>query len=243
MTRLDALLGVLSGAKSRAKSAKDTTHHLLQKAQLFNGFTKTYAPLDEENGDRFPDESQLVQHDIESELDALTGPWARLLDLQASVDRTNQDARAVVHFDGFTTDPLPTSTLLFLEKELTGLHTIVSKAPVLDPAKTWQFDPNLGLFSTEPRRTIKTRKAPRNHVRFGGDDKHPPQVDVFNADETIGHWTGVDLSGALAATRKREILARIDAAVEAVKLARHEANQTEVIDLRFGTELLNRILA
>lgn len=242
MTRLNALLGILSGAKSRAKSAKDTTHHLLQKAHLFSGFIKSYQPLDEENGDQFPDETQLVQHNVETELTQLRDPWARMIDLQASVDRTNQEARASIKLDGFTSDPLPTSTLLWLEKELVDLRTIISKAPLLDPAKTWTVDQNSGLFATQPRRTIKTRKVPKNHVRHPGDDKHPPQVDVYNADETIGHWTGVDLSGALEATRQREILVRIDAALEAIKLARDEANQTEVVDVRFGTELLGRIL-
>jgi hypothetical protein len=243
MTRLNALLGILSGAKSRAKSAKDTAHHLLQKGHLFNGFVKTYSPLDDENGDHFPDESQLVQHNVETELAELVGPWARMIDLQASVDRTNQEARAQIALDGFTSEPLPASTLLWLEKELTDLRTIISKAPVLDPAKQWEVDDNSGLFTTEPRRTIKTRKVPKNHVRFRGDEHHPPQVDVFNADETVGHWTGVDLSGALKETRKRELLVRVDDALEAVKLARDGANQTEAVDIRVGNELLQRLLA
>jgi len=35
---------------------------------------------------------------------------------------------------------VPATYLLFLEKQLTDLHTLVSKLPVLDASETWVFD-------------------------------------------------------------------------------------------------------
>lgn len=241
MARLTDLLGVLDGVKKTAKKAIDDTYHTFQKPNLFGGFTKTYRPKDEE-GDKLPDENQLVQYSVTTMLADLVPAWARLIDVQASVDTTNGEAKASIDWDGYTSGLLPATTLLWLEKNLVDLRTLIAKAPLLDPAKAWELDENLGLYATKPRDTLKTKKVLQNHVKAAATDKHPAQVDVYTADVTVGYWTGVDLSGAIPATRQRELLARIDSLLEAVKLARNEANRAEVQDVRVGTDLLAKLL-
>jgi hypothetical protein len=242
MTQLGDLLGVLSGIKSATQSVIDTVYHQFQKPQLFNGFTKTYEPLDEINGDQFPPEYQLVQHNAEDLLTLNGAAWTRLIDAQAAVDATNQDARASVKVLGIETPELPATTLLWLEKALVDMRTQVQAAPVIAADKTWSRDPNTGLFKTEDRRTIKTKKVPQNHVRFEGNDKHPPQVDVYQADVTVGYWTGHDRSGAMSPTRKAAVLARIATVLEAVKLARLQANRVEAKRIDVGAQLVGAIL-
>jgi hypothetical protein len=64
--------------------------------------------------------------------------------------------------------------------------------------------------------------------------EHPAQVQVYMEDVPVGDWTTVKFSGALPATRVREILGRVTALQEAVKFAREEANGAEVADQRAG---------
>ena len=87
---------------------------------------------------------------------------------------------------------------------------------------------------TEPVKTIKTRKVPRNHVKAEATEKHPAQVDVYYEDIPVGYWTTVKFSGALPAARVNELLGRVEALQTAVKFAREEANGTAVTDQHVG---------
>ncbi len=242
MTQLNDILGVLSGIKSNSQSIIDSVYHRLQKVNLFNGFTKTYEPLDPENGDVFPPEYQLVQHNAEDLLLQAGQAWSRLIDGQASVDATNQHAHAALNVLGVETPELPATTLLWLEKVLVDIRTQVQAVPVLAADKVWSRDATTGLFATEDRRNIKTKKVPQVLVKYEATDKHPAQVDVYQADVTVGYWTGHDLSGAMSATRKAAILGRIEAVLEAVKLARLQANRTEAVKVEVGATLIAAIL-
>ncbi|MEV0352079.1 hypothetical protein AB0H88_40475 [Nonomuraea sp. NPDC050680] len=101
----------------------------------------------------------------------------RLFDVTATKDWTNATAKADVVVDGETLiSGAPVTYLLFLEKQLVDLHTFVSKLPTLDPAETWSFDDNAETWRTEPVKTTRTKKVPRNHVLAEATDKHPAQV-------------------------------------------------------------------
>jgi len=126
------------------------------------------------------------------------------------------------------------SYLLFLEKQLVDLHTFVKKLPVLDAAESWSRDESTDSWRTEPVRTVKTKKVPRNHVKAKATDKHPAQVEVYYEDVPVGYWTTVKFSGALPARRVNELLDRIATLQTAVKFAREEANGAEVTDQRIG---------
>jgi hypothetical protein len=124
--------------------------------------------------------------------------------------------------------------LLFLEKQLTDLHTFVKKLPVLDASESWLRDDSTDSWRTEPVRTIRTKKVPRNHVKAEATEKHPAQVEVYYEDIAVGYWTTVKFSGALPAKRVNEILDRVLALQTAVKFAREEANNMEAADQRIG---------
>ncbi|MET0415581.1 MAG: hypothetical protein ABW022_06130, partial [Actinoplanes sp.] len=114
------------------------------------------------------------------------------------------------------------------------LHTFVKKLPVLDAAESWQRDDSTDSWRTEPVRTNRTKKVPRNHVKAEATEKHPAQVEVYYEDVTVGYWTTVKFSGALPAKRVNEILDRVLALQTAVKFAREEANNTEAVDQKVG---------
>jgi hypothetical protein len=162
----------------------------------------------------------------------------KLSDVTATKDWANCTAKADVLVDGTVLlKDVPATYLLFLEKQLTDLHTFVKKLPVLDSAETWEYDSTQDCYATEPTQTVKTKKIPRNHVKAEATEHHPAQVEVYYEDVVVGYWRTVKYSGALPAKRVNELLARVEKLQQAVKFAREEANNTEVEDVKIGGKL------
>jgi hypothetical protein len=206
----------------------------VQKAVLLSGISRTYQAKDEE-GEQLPPESTRVQVKAEEVLRRTAATLTRLFDVTATKDWANCVAKADVTVDGRTlVKDAPVSYLLFLEKQLTDLHTFVKKLPVLDAAEAWSHDPSTDAWKTEPVKTIKTKKVPRNHVKAEATEKHPAQVEVYYEDIPVGYWTTVKFSGALPAVRINELLERVESLQAAVKFAREEANGTAVTDQHVG---------
>ncbi|MFG2535389.1 hypothetical protein ACGFU4_09075 [Streptomyces sp. NPDC048511] len=234
MTKLNQIIAVEKGVKSKSLQDFTAAHHKVQKPALLAGISRTYQPKDEE-GEQLPPESARVQIKAEEALREMSASLTRLFDVTATKDWANCSARADVTVDGRTVvSEVPVSYLLFLEKQLTDLHTFVKKLPVLDASESWSLDPSTDLWKTDPVRTIRTKKVPRNHVKAEATDKHPAQVDVYYEDVPIGYWTTVKFSGALPARRVNELLERVEKLQHAVKFAREEANGAEVTDRRVG---------
>jgi hypothetical protein len=230
-TKLNQIIAVEQGVKSKARDALTALYHKAQKTALFTGITRTYQPKDEENGDKLPSESTRVQVTVPDLLTEAQDALTKLFDVTATKEYANATASASVVVDGETliTDA-PVPYLLFLEKQLVDIRTLVTKLPVLDQASDWVYDSNNDVYKTSPVQTVKTKKVPKNWVKAPATDKHPAQVEIFHEDVIVGTWTKVDTSGAIPVTRRNELLERVDKLAQAVKFAREEANQYEVAD-------------
>lgn len=234
MAKLNQIIAVEKGIKSRSHQELSDAHHALQKPQLLSGISRTYQPRDEE-GEKFPPESTRVQMRAEEMLKKTQEILTRLFDVTATKDVTNCRAKADVVVDGkVLLKNVPATYLLFLEKQLVDLQTFVKKLPALDPSETWVADPAQGLWATEPVQTAKTKKVPRNHIKAEATDKHPAQVDVYYEDIVVGYWKTVKFSGALPASRIQDMLERVEKLQQAVKFAREEANNAEVEEMKAG---------
>jgi hypothetical protein len=234
MAKLNQIIAVEKGIKSRSFQELTEAHQALQKQALLAGIARTYRPKDEE-GEQFPPESTRVQVKADDIIRQTTEVLTKLFDATAAKDWTNTRAKANVVVDGETllTD-VPATYLLFLEKQLVDLHTFVKKLPVLDAAETWTFDPSADAWATEPVQTVKTKKLPRNHVKAEATEKHPAQVEVYYEDVVIGYWRTIKFSGALAAQRVNELLDRVEKLQQAVKFAREEANNIDADEPKVG---------
>ncbi len=234
MAKLNQIIAVEKGIKSGTLRDLTDAHHGLQKPALLSGLTRTYQPKDED-GEQFPPESTRVQVKADEVIRRTAAIMARLFDVTATKDWANCSARADIKVDGETIlRDVPVSYLLFLEKQLTDLHTFVKKLPVLDAAEGWAFDDSADCWRTEPVRTNRTKKVPRNHVKAEATEKHPAQVEVYYEDVTVGYWTTLKFSGAMPAKRVNDLLDRVEKLQRAVKFAREEANGLEVTDQRVG---------
>jgi len=242
MAKLNQIIGAEKGVKARTAKTVTESYHLVQKGAPFSGITRTYQPRTED-GDLLPPERTNVQKRATDVLNDVAEAWARLFDVTATKDATNTQATADVKVDGRTVaQNVPVTTLLFLEKQLNDVHTLISKLPVLDPAENWTWSDAANQWVTEPSRTVKTKKVPRNHVKAEATERHPAQVEVYHEDVPVGDWTTIKMSGAMPAARIAELLKRVEKLQDAVKAAREEANSVDAADLRIGTQLFEFIL-
>lgn len=243
MTKLNQIVAVEKGVKSRSFQELTASHRTLQTPGALSGISRMYQPKDEE-GERLPPESTKVQVKSDEVIRETARILTRLFDVTATKDWANCTARADVTVDGRTiVSDVPVTYLLFLEKQLAELHTFVRKLPVLDAAESWTYDASADCWATEPVQTLRTRKLPRNHVKAEATDKHPAQVEVYHEDVTVGYWRTVKFSGALPASRVNELVDRVEKLQAAVKFAREDANGVEVENQTVGERVFGYLFA
>jgi hypothetical protein len=234
VTQLHQIIALEKGAKSRAAADYSAALANLGKVNLLAGRSRTYKPL-EDGGTELPPESQRVQLRTTEVLADVRTALTRLFDITLTKDVANATATAPIVVDGQTVAAdVPVSYLLWLEKRLVELADLVKRLPVLDPVASWQYDDNADVYRTEPVRTLRTRKVPRNHVLAEATKEHPAQVQVFTEDVPEGTWTTVELSGALPQTRVNDIKGKLAKLTDAVRAAREQANSATITDHEIG---------
>jgi hypothetical protein len=234
VTTLAQILAISKGVKAQATRDFTDAHRDVQKPQLLAGLSRTYQPRDDE-GERLPSESTRIQVNATDKIGEMSKTLARLFDVTLTQETANCTAKADVVVDGATVlFDVPVTYLLFLEKQLTDLHTFVDKLPVLDPSESWVYSDEVGAFVSEPAQTVRSKKIPRNHVKAEATKEHPAQVEVYTEDVPVGTWTTTKFSGALPATRVKELRERVEKLQRAVKFAREAANSATVEDRKAG---------
>lgn len=252
--QLHTVLAVRDGVRSAKTDALTTLHRESQRPELYEGLTRTYRPRDESDTERLPDENKNIQINADTVLNGLVGAVTREWDLVATIDRSNQDARADVMVPtGERTSggevvyqtllrDVPATSLLYLARELDDVRTFVRKLPTLDPAARWTYDPGVAAHVAEPTETHRGKKTLRNHVMYEATDRHPAQVQTFTEDVIVGFWTQLRRSGALPLERKAKLLRKVEELRVAVREARERANQVEVTSVTVAQPLFNYLL-
>jgi hypothetical protein len=234
MGKLNQIIAVANGKKSQCQKAITEVYHKLQKDALLKGIARTYRPKDED-GDKLPSESKHVQYRVVHALVDASEALTELFDVLATQEYANCKAASDVVVDGTVLlANVPVTYLLFLEKQLVDIHTLVEKLPTLDPGEEWTFSDAQNCWATKPAETVRTKKVPKNHVLAEATDKHPAQVQVYHEDVVAGYWTTINYSGAIPERRKAELLSRVRKMQEAVKFAREQANGIEIQNEKVG---------
>lgn len=237
---LHQIIAAEKGAKSRLESVITEIYKGIQKPEEFKGFIKKYTPKDDE-GERFQDEKKVIQRNYVDTIKKAKKAFADLFDTTATRDYANCNARADVILDGFTIVQAPVTYLLFLEKKLVDIHTMVKALPTLDPDHEWTPDAQDNFFRSETVQTVKTKKINTVVTLAPATTEHAAQAQLAQEDVSIGHWDTTNLSGAIPMKQKEEILERIERVIKEVKFAREKANTTEVDEQRFGDAILAQI--
>lgn len=240
MAKLNQIIAVEKGIKSETYSALTNLHKAVQKADLFSGFAKNYEKKDEE-GEDLPPESKRVQLRANEVVRGFLNAMAPLLDITARKDWSNCLAAAnIVVDDQIIVKDVPVTYLLFLEKQLTDIHTFVSALPVLDEAQSWSFDPASGLSRTKETSTHRTKKIQKPIVLYPATPEHPAQTQLLTEDVIVGFWKTTYQSGAMERAAKLALVDRVATLLRAVKEAREAANNISEVE---APEVSEQIIA
>jgi len=240
--KLNQIVAIEKGVKSRVYAELTADHQVLQKEELFRGHAKTYRPKDEDptqpTGEALPDDTKKVVHRAEDIIRDTAKKMTELFDVTATKDWGNCIARADVVVGGAVLlAQVPVTYLLFLEKQLTDLHTFVKKLPMLDAGEIWEFTRDQDLYATRPVQTVRTKKISRPMVLYEATKEHPAQVKEVTEDVLAGTWSTIKYAGALPAQRVNEMLKRVEDLQKAVKFARETANGQEVDEVKIGEKV------
>lgn len=227
-TKLNQIVAIEKGVKSRVYGEVTELHKESQKAEPYQGLSKTYRKRDDE-GEDMPPETKRVRQVAGEVLKRLATLQAELWDVEATREWANTAARADVVVDGrVLVKGAPVTFLLFLEKQVSDLRTFVDKLPVLEETEEWTEDPTTGLFRTGRVTTHRTKKTPKVVVKYEATKEHPAQTELVYEDLVVGYWDTVKSSGAVPGPRKQKLLERVDKLAKAVKVAREQANDLEI---------------
>lgn len=239
MTKLCQIVAVEKSVKNKSHSNVTEMYQKMQKPAMLTGISRSYRPKDEA-GEQLPPEATKVQLNALDLLTSVSKTMTELLDVTATKDFANCEARAdVVVGDVTLVSKAPVTYLLFLEKKLVDIHTFVSKLPVLDPTEEWTLDPNVGCYASKSTDTTRTKKVFVPLVLSPATDKHPAQVKEGFEDQVVGFWKTTKFSGAVPAQKVSEVLDRVEALQKAVKFAREECNSIDVTQQKVGHKIFN----
>ncbi len=251
MPKLCETIAVLKGVKSRVYAALTRQDKLCQKPGLFNGLSKVYEPLNEDDPDRPDGETTLVQQRTDEMISEMMQHLAELFDKTATLEQGNRQASSDIVVEGAAlVADVPATYLLFLEKQLNDLYTAVARMPVLSPEHTWAWDGSRNCWVSEVVKKVRTKKTPRvvftatvKKTERDGSVTEQQQGQVIQEDLPVGYWHTNHFSSALPEEKRQRYCARIMELQDAVKTARERANSTVVDNQKVGMTLLGWVFS
>lgn len=237
--KLNQLIAVLAQVKHRTTKAKTNIYHTAQKANLFQGVTRTYQPRDDD-GFVYPSESSALTTKAEDLISSFMAATKELLNLTVIQEYSNCEARADIEVDGLPIlVDVPVGYLMFLEKQLTDFKTFISHLPILAIDRNWERDSNKGCWVTEPAQKAKTKKITDFVVAYEATPEHPAQIREVSKDIVEGTWTTQELSGGLPKDTVDELLKRVEKLQSSVVSAREKANDMQVTQRAISENIFN----
>ncbi len=241
MAKLNQIIAIQAGKKAQAKETLAAAYQQVKKPELLTGLVRTYQPRDD-GGEPQPDERKHVQVKVSDVIRKVTDDLIEMFDVVATQDWANSQAKADVVVEGRKLiEGVPVTHLLFLEKQVADLRTFVESLPVLDTGEDWEYKEEADGYVSRPSRSNRTKKVPKNHVKYEATKEHPAQVEMYMEDVWVGTWTTTKFSGATPAATKNAMLDRVRKLLDAVKAAREEANGLDVKPKKLGAAVLGYV--
>lgn len=245
MAQLHQLLAVEGDLEDIFKRALGETSGIFGRADAFQAWHERFEATAEGVPDEGDKHKEMVTT-VPSVLDEMTEHTVRYLDAVLQKETTNQTARAAIKIDGKEiTEALPVTFLLGLETKLKALRKVISQAPVLDPGVAWDPDPDTGdnvRKRRHPATRTKTKKTVNHKILVEPTEHHPAQIEKWSEDVPVGKYTKNEWTGMITPAEKTAILKRLDKLSRAVKKARTEANEAEVVNVQAADSILSFVL-
>ncbi len=241
--KLHELLAVEQDRKHKGNQAIGEAKNTFTKKDIyFDGMVKRYISL-EEDAELIPDETKGIVTTVKGKLEEAIEAIVKGMDAHISKEETNasEKARAELVIEGVNFGLFSATSLLALESHLNKIKDLYTNIPTLDTAKKFHFDPQEGLYKTEPEVKFRSVKRPKVIVKYEATEKHPAQTELLYLEHQVGKYETVYSSGRLSLTQKNQLVKRIEGMLEAVKVARSKANNAEVTNIKVGQKLFDFI--
>jgi hypothetical protein len=228
------------GKMSLLKILTDFYHKIQSPAKFYDGSRREYIPDTDSVEDLEPVSESLVKEDLFEELKRELRQAGSLIDLMGTVDYGNCHNATDVVIDGkVLIEKAPAPLLIWLEKNLLDLITILKTLPVLESGKRWERDTLSGYWKSGPHETKRTKKVVKPLILAEATTEHPAQVREISSDERIGLWIDNLYSSRITAVHKKQLITRAENLLEAVIAAKEEAN-SHLVEMRYpGTAVIN----
>lgn len=242
--KLHQAIALGEGAKTRYFESLKALDKAVRNRAPFEGLSRTYAPLEDSDAEKMPEESKRIHYRVEDLVAGMKERFVELFDVTATHEAANQKAVADVTFNGAVLiAQAPVTYLLFLEKKLVEWRGIIEAMPVLGPEDEWNLDSAGRCYKSTPILKARTRKEKRVLLKIAPTEHHPGQSEVFDADVRVGTWTEFKVSGCLSEERRLELLKRCEALIKAVKMARETANDIRAEEKKIGETVFDTLFA
>lgn len=251
MAKLHELLAVEQTKSKAADLILDETRSKFGKPHFFTGEIKRLKMLTEtpENGaiEIAASEDKALPTTVVETLSYALDLWATAEDIRFQINKTNQHARADLHYNGeVLVKDVPVDELMGLEARLTKLRDVFGAMPTLDASKKWEALDNgkAGAYqAATAESTSKTEKKFEPITLAPATDKHPAQVKETSRDVVVGTFTRIVQSGAATSRQKADALATIDDLIAETRQARMRANSVEIVTDKIGSTVTNLLLS
>lgn len=240
--KLNQIIPIVRDFKGGTEKEATAALRAFGEPSLFEGHIHTYQPVDDENGEMLPQEKAIPQLDWRDVLESVFATIGKHGDNVMTMDVGNQLASADIIVDGqCLVESVPATHLIWLEKAMIDMRTLIKNIPILDPSVEWEFDSEQGYYKSEAVQTLRRVKVKRPIVLSEATDKHPAQVQLVDTDETVGYWNKVRQSKAIPHTLQDAMLKMIEKILVAIKVARAEANSQVIEKKRCLSSILEAI--
>ena len=238
-SKLHEIVTVEKDLKTKAsKLIQETAKTFSDRNDHFVGMSRTYAPLDSNDPEKFPPEIKVMVTTVTDKLSYFEKQIAGVINVVDQKERANAKAMADIIVenkegeDVVLVPNVPVSVLVQLENYLEELRGKVYNAiPTYDPTKLWEKHPGKKsvYINREPQKT-RTRKIAEPvvlypHAEGKGGQMIPAQTQLVTVDNVVGYFDQINETGMLSPSEKSAILERLDILIQSVKKARARANE------------------
>ena len=230
--KMHELLSIEASVQTAYKDMLNETESVFDRPDLFQEWIRHYDPIKEEDEhERGEVERHAITTTVDERLDFLRSFFVDSTDLILQKERTNQMASGELEIEGYTFPHLPVGFLLFLERRLQELKSVVMQIPTTPSSVEWKQDTSRGdsvMKAAHPEVTNRTRKRIVPVVLAEATPQHPAQVKESTEEQVIGKYTKEVWVGMWTPAQKSDTIVRIEEVYNAVRQARMRANEEQV---------------
>lgn len=245
MGKLHELLAVEKDKKEKYDTnLKQLMGLFQQRVTLYNGSFKSLEMFDDD-GVKPPSTQEDITRHVSQDIGTMNNIFAEFLDLNVKKESANQRATAdVVIGDNVILKDIPSTCLLGLEQKLDQYKKFLLNIPTLEEGKTWEIDTAKEgeVYKIVPDlKTLKTKKVFAFQILDKATKEHPAQIEKWEDVKNVGTYTLKTWSTMWTRKKKSAWMERMEALIEAVKIARQKANCQEVKDEKIGDAIIKFI--